>query len=79
MTAAPVHPLVEAALRDRVVIDGEGVALLLHSNVSRETCALIYEAAQDTGAVTAVETGMAFGIATLCLDDERPYNHFRPF
>jgi len=69
MTAAPVHPLVEAALRDRVVADADGIALPLHSNVSRETCALIYEAAQDTGAVTAVETGMAFGIATLCLAD----------
>jgi predicted O-methyltransferase YrrM len=69
VTAAPIHPLVEAALRDQVVVDGGGVALRLHSHVTPETCELLYAAAQVTGAKTAVETGMAYGIATLCLAD----------
>jgi predicted O-methyltransferase YrrM len=58
--AGAIHPLLEE-------IHGGKVAA--HSFIPRDECELIYESIQSCGATRAVETGMAFGVSSLCVAD----------
>lgn len=64
-----IHPVAEevittgrAPLRDGSVVDA-------NSFVSRESCQLLYDLVERSGARQGVEIGMAFGVSTVCLAD----------
>lgn len=47
----------------------DGTEIDADSFIPREECALIYEAIAASGAVRGIETGMAFGMSSLCIAD----------
>jgi len=55
-----LHPLLE---------EFHSGAVAAHSFIPRDECELIYESVRSCGATRAVETGMAFGVSSLCIAD----------
>jgi predicted O-methyltransferase YrrM len=64
-----IHPVAEEVITTRSAPLPDGRVVPASSFVSRESCQLIYELAERSGATQGVEIGMAFGVSTVCLAD----------
>lgn len=69
-----LHPLVEEVHRTGRSVLPNGTEIEANSFIPTEECALIYECIAASGAVRGVETGMAFGISSLCIADAMRLN-----
>jgi predicted O-methyltransferase YrrM len=67
--SAVLHPLAEELQRTRRSVLPDGTEVEANSFIPREECALIYEAIAASGALRGIETGMAFGMSSLCIAD----------
>lgn len=64
-----LHPLAEELHRTRRSVLPDGSEVEADSFIPAEECALIYESIAASGAVRGLETGMAFGMSSLCIAD----------
>ncbi len=64
-----LHPLAQELHRTRRSVLPDGSEVEADSFIPAEECALIYASIAASGAVRAVETGMAFGMSSLCIAD----------
>jgi len=64
-----IHPVAEEVITTRRAPLRDGSVVDASSFVSRESCQLLYELAERSGARQGVEIGMAFGVSTVCLAD----------
>ncbi|MGH9421612.1 MAG: class I SAM-dependent methyltransferase [Thermoanaerobaculia bacterium] len=67
--ARPIHPVAEEVITTRSAPLPDGRIVPANSFVSVESCRLLYELAERSGARQGVEIGMAFGVSTVCLAD----------
>lgn len=67
--SAALHPLAEELQRTRKTVLPDGTEVAADSFIPREECALIYESIAASGAARGIETGMAFGMSSLCIAD----------
>ncbi len=67
MTA--IHPLVAEIHRTRLSLLPDGTVAAAHSVILADECAAIYESIAASKAVRGIETGMAFGVSSLCMAD----------
>lgn len=64
-----IHPVAEEVITTRRAPLSDGRVVDANSFVSRESCQLLYELVERSQARHGVETGMAFGVSTVCLAD----------
>ncbi|HET7434386.1 MAG TPA: class I SAM-dependent methyltransferase [Thermoanaerobaculia bacterium] len=64
-----LHPLIEEIQRTKRTQLADGSEVAANSFIPRDECELIYEVIAQSGATRGVETGMAYGISSLCIAD----------
>jgi predicted O-methyltransferase YrrM len=64
-----IHPVAEEVITTGRVPLSDGRVMAADSFVSRESCALLYDVVERSGARQGVEIGMAFAVSTVCLAD----------
>jgi predicted O-methyltransferase YrrM len=64
-----IHPIAEEVITSRRAPLRDGTIVDASSFVSRESCQLLYELVERSGARQGVEIGMAFAVSTVCLAD----------
>lgn len=64
-----VHPLVDEVLTTRRTLLPDGTSAAADSFIPRDECELVYEMIATSGATSAVEVGMAYGVSSLCIAD----------
>jgi predicted O-methyltransferase YrrM len=64
-----LHPLVEKILTTGRTELPDGRAVTANSYIPRDECELLYEVIAASGALRVVETGMAYGVSSLCIAD----------
>jgi predicted O-methyltransferase YrrM len=66
---AVLHPLVEEILATGRTELPDGRPVIADSYIPRDECELLYEVIAASGALRVVETGMAYGVSSLCIAD----------
>jgi predicted O-methyltransferase YrrM len=65
----PVHPLLEHAFASGMTELPDGTPVPLRSSISSQDCDLVERMILASGATSAVEVGMAWGVSSLCIID----------
>lgn len=64
-----IHPVAEEVIATGRAPLRDGSVMTANSFVSRESCSLLYDVIERSGARQGVEVGMAFGVSTVCIAD----------